>query len=261
MTTLQGSFIWYELMTTDAHGAKAFYDAVVGWDIDGASASPAMDYRMIKRADGGMTGGVFTLGDDMLGHGAKPCWLGYIGVDDCDAGAKAVEAAGGRVMMPPMDVPMAGRIAMVADCCGASYYIMTPTLPPGGGESTAFSVDGLGSCGWNELYAGNLDSALDFYTGLYGWTLPEPLDMGPMGKYQFINHDGVTIGAIMGKPPHMQVPGWNHYLRVASIAAAKTAVEAGGGTVTHGPMEVPGGDWVINGVDPQGAAFALVGGK
>ena len=261
MTKLQGSFIWYELMTTDALGAKAFYDAVAGWDIDAASASPTMDYRMIKRQDGQMTGGVFTLNDEMLGHGAKPCWLGYIGVDDCDAAAKAVEAAGGKVTMPPMDVPMAGRIAMVSDCCGAPYYIMTPTPPPGGGESTAFSPDGVGSCGWNELYAGNQDSAIAFYTGLYGWTLPEAMDMGSMGKYQFINHDGVTLGAIMGKPPHLQVPGWNHYFRVVSIAAAKAAVETGGGTVTNGPMEVPGGDWVINGIDPQGAAFALVGGK
>ena len=108
MTTLQGSFIWYELATTDALGAKAFYDSVVGWSIDAASASPDMDYRMINRPDGGMTGGVFTLSDAMLGQGAKPCWLGYIGVDDCDAAAKAVEAAGGKVMMPPMDVPMPG---------------------------------------------------------------------------------------------------------------------------------------------------------
>jgi predicted enzyme related to lactoylglutathione lyase len=261
MAKLQGSFIWYELMTTDPVGAKAFYDAVVGWDIDAQSASPDMDYRMINRADGGMTGGVFTLNDEMLGHGTKPCWLGYIGVDDCDAAAKAIEAAGGKVVMPPMDIPMAGRIAMVSDCCGAGYYIMAPSPPPGGGESTAFSLDGLDACGWNELYAGNQDNALAFYTSLYGWTLPEPMDMGPMGKYQFIDHDGVTVGAIMGKPPHMQVPGWNHYFRVASIDTAKAAVEAGDGTVTNGPMEVPGGDWVINGVDPQGAAFALVGAK
>lgn len=261
MTKLHGSFIWYELMTTDPVGAKAFYDKVAGWDIDAASASPDMDYRMIKRADGQMTGGVFKLNDEMLGQGAKPCWLGYIGVDDSDAAAKAVEAKGGKVVMPPMDVPMAGRIAMVSDCCGAPYYIMTPATPPGGGESSAFSVDGLGACGWNELYAGNQANALDFYTGLYGWSLPEPMDMGPMGKYQFINHEDLTLGAIMQKPPHVPAPGWNHYFRVADIDKAKAAVDAGGGTITHGPMEVPGGDWIFNGIDPQGAMFAIVGKK
>jgi uncharacterized protein len=260
MSKLQGSFIWYELMTTDPLAAKAFYDKVVGWDIDGASASPAMDYRMIKRADGQMAGGVFKLNDEMLGHGAKPCWLGYIGVDDCDAAAKAVEAAGGRVMMPPMDVPMAGRIAMVADCCGAAYYIMTPTPPPGGGESTAFSQDILGTCGWNELLAGNQANALDFYTGLYGWTLPEPMDMGAMGKYQFINHEEVTLGAIM-QAPEGAPRCWYHYFRVASIAEANEAIPACGGRVMNGPMEVPGGDWIVQGIDPQGAMFSLVGGK
>ena len=260
MTKLQGSFIWYELMTTDPLGAKAFYDAVVGWDIDSASVSPDMDYRMLKRADGQMTGGVFALNEEMLGQGAKPCWLGYIGVDDCDAAAKAIEAAGGKVMMPPMDIPMAGRIAMVSDCCGAAYYIMTPTPPPGGGESTAFSADGLGSCGWNELLAGNQENAIAHYTGLYGWNLPEPMDMGPMGKYQFINHGDVTLGAIM-QAPEGAPRGWYHYFRVASISAANAAIPALGGKVMNGPMEVPGGDWIVQGIDPQGAMFSLVGGK
>lgn len=261
MTTLQGSFIWYELMTTDAPGAKAFYDAVVGWNIDAQSASPDMEYRMINRPDGGMTGGVFTLNDEMLSHGARPCWLGYIGVDDCDAAAAAVTAAGGSVTMPPMNIPMAGRIAMVADCCGAPYYIMTPTPPPGGGESTAFSVADSGACGWNELSAGNQANAIAYYTSLYGWGLPEPMDMGPMGKYQFIDHDGVTVGAIMQKRAERPLPVWQHYFRVVSIAEAAKQVEAAGGSITQGPHEVPGDDWIVVGVDPQGAEFCLVGGK
>lgn len=260
MTKLQGSWIWYELMTTDPVGAKAFYDKVVGWNIDAQSVSPDMDYRMINRADGGMTGGVFKLNDEMLGQGAKPCWLGYIGVDDCDAAAKALEAKGGKVVMPPMDVAMAGRIAMVSDCCGAHYYIMTPTPPPGGGESTAFSVDGIGACGWNELSAGNQANAIAFYTDLYGWALPEPMDMGPMGSYQFIEHEGVPIGAIMQKRPERPTPVWQHYFRVPSIAAAAKQAEAAGGRIIQGPHEVPGDDWIVIGTDPQGAEFCLVGG-
>lgn len=257
---MHGSFIWYELLTTDPLGAKAFYDTVVGWDIDGASASPDMDYRMIKRGDGHMTGGVFTLNAEMLAGGARPCWLGYIGVDDCDVAAAAIEAKGGKITMPPMDVPMAGRIAMVEDCCGATYYIMTPAPPPGGGESTAFSQDIPGTCGWNELLSADQDKALSFYISLYGWTLPEPMDMGAMGKYQFINHKDAMIGAVM-QSPQGAPPCWYHYFRVASIETAKAAVEANGGKVMNGPMEVPGGDWIVQGVDPQGAMFSLVGGK
>ncbi len=262
MAKTHGSWIWYELMTPDPVGAKAFYDAVVGWDIDAASMSPDMDYRMIKCPDSGMTGGVFKLNEDMLRQGTKPCWLGYIGVDDCDAAAKAVEAAGGKVVMPPGDVPMAGRIAMVSDCCGAPFYVMTPNPPPGGGESTSFSATANhGRCGWNELMAGNAESATAFYTGQFGWTLPEAMDMGAMGKYQFVAHDGVTTGAIMNKMAEMPVAFWSHYFWVPGIAAAAAAITANGGTVINGPMEVPGNDWIVQGIDPQGAMFSLVGGQ
>lgn len=261
MTTLQGSWIWYELMTPDATGAKAFYEQVVGWSI--APGTPESNgYGFVTAPDGGMTGGVLTLNADMLENGAHPCWLGYIGVDDCDAAVAAIEAAGGKVLMPARDVPMAGRIAMVADCCGAPFYVMTPTPPPGGGASTAFSAQrNPGHCGWNELMAGNAANAIAFYTGLFGWTLPDAMDMGPMGQYQFVAHDGVTVGAIMGKMPDMPAPLWNHYFWVPSIASAIGSIEQTGGTVINGPHQVPGDDWIVQGIDPQGAVFSLVGGK
>jgi uncharacterized protein len=262
MTKTHGAWIWYELMTPDVAGAKAFYDAVVGWNIDATSISPDMDYRMITCPDGSMTGGVFKLNDEMLGQGTRPCWLGYIGVDDCDAAANAIGAAGGTVMMPPKDVPMAGRIAQVTDCCGAHFYIMTPTPPPGGGESTSFSATAnVGRCGWNELMAGNAANAVAFYTGLFGWGLPEAMDMGDFGKYQFIAHDEVQIGAIMQKMPEMPVPFWAHYFWVPEISKAAETISVNGGQVINGPMEVPGGDWIVQGIDPQGAMFSLVGGK
>jgi uncharacterized protein len=261
MGTLQGSWIWYELMTGDAAGAKAFYEAVVGWTL--TPGTPEMGgYGFITNPDGGMTGGVLTLSDEMCEHGARPCWMGYIGVDDVDAALVAVEYAGGKVLMPAHDVPTAGRMAMVADCCGAPFYIMTPSPPLGGGESTAFSrYETLGRCSWNELMAGDDIKALEFYTGLFGWHTPEPMDMGSFGKYHFVEHDGVPIGAIMKKMPEIPVAMWNHYFRVASIEAAKATVEAHGGRVINGPMQVPGDDWIIQGIDPQGAMFSLVGGK
>lgn len=260
MTTLQGSWIWYELMTTDFAGSKAFYEAVVpDWSLS-AGPPEANGYGFIANTDGGMTGGVLALTQEMIEHGAKPCWLGYIGVDDCDAAVTAIEAASGTCLMPARDVPMAGRIAMVADCCGSPFYVMSPTPPPSGGESTAFSTNLQGRCSWNELYAGNQANALDFYTKLFGWTLPEPMDMGPMGKYQFIDHDGSGVGAIM-QVPEGAPTGWAHYFRVPSISAARDAITASGGQIVNGPMEVPGGDWIVQGIDLQGAMFALVGPK
>ena len=259
--TLQGSWIWYELMTPDAEGSKAFYDRVVGWDIQ-TSHGEDTAYGFINNADGGMTGGVLHLTDETQAHGARPCWLGYLGVDDVDASVAAIEGAGGRLLMPARDIEMAGRTAMVADPNGALFYVMTPKPPPGAeGENNAFSSTRVGRCAWNELMAADQKAALDFYTGLFGWSLPEPMDMGEMGKYQFVAHEDVTMGAIMRKPEQAPVSAWTHYFRVADIDAARAAVEEAGGTIMLAPMEVPGGDWIIQGTDPQGAFFALVGAR
>jgi len=255
--TLQGSWIWYELITPDPDGAKAFYDAVVGWKVETTPAGP-MDYRMIVAPDGALTGGVMRLTAEMSAGGARPCWLGYIGVDDVDAALAAIVAAGGKQIMEPFDIE-AGRIAMVADCCGAPFYVMTPNPPPGGGESAAFAaLPNPGHCGWNELYANDQDKAVAFYSAQFGWTLPDAMDMGPMGKYQFIAHDGTMIGAIMRKPENVPISMWSHYFWVDGIEAAKAQILAGGGQVLNGPHEVPGPLWIIQGADPQGAFFSLV---
>ncbi len=261
MATLQGSWIWYELMTPDPEAARAFYEPVVGWSMTTAHGADD-SYGFITGADGQMTGGVLRLSQEMRDHGAAPRWLGYVAVDDCDAAVAAITAAGGHCTMPPRDVEMAGRMAMVSDCCGAPFYIMTPTPPPGGGQSTAFSPARIGACGWNELLAGDQAKALEFYTGLFGWTLPEGMPMGDLGTYQFIAHDGVQIGAVVQRHPQISTPpGWNHYFRVTSIADAVRAIETHGGQIVTGPHPVPGDDWIVQATDPQGGFFCLVGAK
>ena len=261
MPDQSGGFIWYELMTPDPEGAKAFYEPVIGWSMT-TGHGDTDDYGFITAPDGAMVGGLLRLSREMTEGGAKPGWIGYVHVADVDAAVREIETRGGRCLMPARDVEMAGRIAMVADPGGAAFYVMTPTPPPGGGESTAFRSEPMvGHFGWNELMAADPGRETGFYTGLFGWSLPEPMDMGAMGKYQFIAHDGVTIGAIMGAVPQAPQPHWNHYVWVPSAGSAITAIEAGGGRVVNGPHEVPGGNWVVQGVDPQGAMFALVGGK
>ena len=262
MGTLQGNWIWYELITSDPAGAKLFYEAVVGWSMTTGHGANDTEYGFITAQDGAMTGGVLQLKPEMTQNGARPCWLGYVGVEDVDDSVKAIAAAGGKILMSAMDVEMAGRVALVSDPGGAAFYVMTPTPPPGGGQSTAFSaMPNAGHCGWNELVADDAAREIGFYTGLFGWKLPEPMDMGPMGQYQFVAHDGVTVGAIMGKPPQVPVSAWAPYFWVSSIDAAQAAVAANGGTVFNGPHQVPGDLWVIQGTDPQGAVFSLTGHK
>jgi uncharacterized protein len=253
-------FIWYELMTPDPAAAKTFYDAVVGWNIEVQSNFPN-GYRMIGRSDGGFAGGVLPLNDEMQQHGARPTWLGYLYVDDVDSSVAAIEQAGGKTFMAPFDIPNIGRVAMVADPAGAPFYIMKP-IPPEGqpdAESDVFSTDQAQHVRWNELSTTDPDGAVDFYRRQFGWGQEGDMDMGEMGKYRFIQNGPTTIGAIMRKPPQLPVSLWTYYVGVDDIDRAADAIKSGGGQILNGPMEIPGGEFALNAMDPQGAPFGLVG--
>ena len=260
MTNAAGSFIWYELMTPDSGGAKAFYDAVVGWNIADKSAGE-MDYRMIGRSDGGNAGGVLGLSAEMIAGGAQPAWVGYLYDPDVDARAAAIVAAGGALMTAPHDMPGVGRFAMLRDPQGAAFYLMDPVPPPGTEDaaSDVFSVDRPQHVRWNELLTSDPEAAVSFYTQHFGWVQQGEMDMGPAGKYRFIQHDGVGIGAIMGLAPQQTASAWQFYIGVDDIDRAIGAVSAGGGTIRNGPHQIPGGEYSASGVDPQGASFGIVG--
>jgi len=254
-----GDFIWYELMTPDAEGSKTFYDAVVGWNI-GEGVAEYNGYRMIGTADDGFTGGVLPITDEMQQHGARPTWLGYLNARDVDAKLAEIESAGGKTLMGATDIPNVGRIAMVADPQGAPFYVMKP-IPPEGKEnqaSTVFSPTDQGRCAWNELSTSDPVAARQFYGQQFGWTSDNFMPMGEHGEYRFIDNEGLTLGAIAGAMEG-QHPHWRFYFRVPSVGSAKQTVEAKDGKVIMGPMEVPGGDHIVIGIDPQGAEFALVG--
>ena len=254
--------IWYELLTPDANASPRFYGDMIGWSVV-PGTTPGMDYRHLTAPDGESVGGMLQLTKQMTDGGARPVWLGYIDVPDVDAAVKAVEAQGGTTQMPATTIENVGRIAMVADPQGAPFYLMKPTPPPerAGQPSTAFSRTAVGHCGWNELATSDPKQAFAFYTGQFGWTDGGSMPMGEMGDYQFINDETGMIGAVTHSSAGTPMPLWTYYFRVADIDVARRAVEAGGGTVVHGPQDVPGGDFILIGIDPQGAMFALVGAR
>ena len=243
-------FRWYELQTTDAAAAEAFYCAVVGWNAEHLGPQPG-GYTTFNTAKGGI-GGMMTLG---AGEGPAR-WIGYVGVDDVDAAVERIKAAGGAVRQPPTDVPGMLRFAGVADPHGAPFVVFkgtSPEGPPMGG------ADEVGFIGWRELFAGDAAEAFDFYAGQFGWTKGEAFDMGPMGTYQLWSDGrGHDAGGMMTKSPDRPEPHWNYYFQVDGIDAAAARVKAAGGTVLNGPMQVPRGNWVFQGTDPQGASFCLV---
>lgn len=256
-----GAFIWYELMTSDANAAAHFYGDVVDWTIAGQPAPEAdVDYRMILRDDGGHAGGLLQLSPEMQAHGARTMWLPYFHVADVDAAIAAMEADGARVIMPAVDHEV-GRFAMLSDPQGVVFYLMKPIPPAGMADmaSDVFAPNTAQHTAWNELASPDLAGAKTFYGKHCGFEFNETMPMGPMGDYCFIDHGGQRVGAIMQRHDESMPAQWVMYFRVPNVTAAKAAIEAGGGTVTNGPHEVPGGDHVVIALDPQGAKFGVVG--
>ena len=252
------SFIWYELMTTDQPAAEAFYRAVVGWEMVDAGQSD-MRYTILSAGPRGV-GGLTTLPADACAAGAKPGWTGYIAVADTDATAQRIVAAGGSIRRAPDDIPNVGRFAVVADPGGATFMLLTPL--PREQQPPPIELHSPGYIGWHELYAGNgQEAAFAFYSKLFGWTTIDTLDMGAMGTYRIFGADGVPFGGMMDKPAEAPMSAWAFYVNVDGIDAAVERIKMNGGQILMGPHEVPGGSWIVQAVDPQGANFALVSAK
>jgi predicted enzyme related to lactoylglutathione lyase len=254
MSNPQGNFVWYDLMTTDSKAAEAFYRGVIGWSTQD-SGMPDGSYTILSAGETPV-GGVMPMPPEARKAGAAPIWFGYVGVDDVDAVAARVKQAGGMIHRAPEDIPGVGRFACVADPQGAIFNLFKGSMdrpPPQPEPGTP------GHTGWRELHAGNGESAFAFYSGLFGWTKADALDMGPMGIYQLFAIDGEPSGGMMTKTAEEQQPFWLYYFNVDDIDAAAARVKDKGGRVDYGPQEVPGGSWIVQCVDPQGATFALVG--
>jgi predicted enzyme related to lactoylglutathione lyase len=258
MTAHHSHFVWYELMTSDAAAAEAFYRQVIGWSTADAGM-PGVAYTLLS-AGATVVAGLMALPQAACDAGARPGWTGYVSVDDVDAMAARLQQAGGKVHRPPEDIPGVGRFATVADPHGAVFCLFKgvpeeqPLQPP---------VGTSGTIGWHELYAGDLDSAWAFYSALFGWAKDQAIDMGPMGTYQLFaaSPGSPAIGGMMTRPPQVPQPCWLYYVAVEAIDAAAARITAAGGQVVSGPMEVPGGSWIVQGLDPQGAMFAMVAPK
>jgi uncharacterized protein len=252
MSVSQGHFVWYELMTTDTAAAKAFYGKVVGW---GTQDIPGMAYTLFT-AEEHPVSGLMDQPEDSRRMGAPPSWIGYVSVENVDATADRVKQLGGTVYVAPKDIPNVGRFAVVADpqkavfalfkwASAAQDELPAPQMP--------------GRSGWHELLAADWEKVLPFYSELFGWHKGDAMDMGAMGTYQLFSVGGPPIGGMFNKPPMVPAPFWLYYFNVGDIDAAAGRVTAGGGQILNGPMEVPGGGWILQGTDPQGAAFALLG--
>jgi len=245
---MQNPFVWHDLMTTDVEAAKKFYGDVVGWTFQ----PPMMDYTVFEVDKMGI-GGLMPVPEHA--KGMPPMWFGYVYVPNVDEACAKAKSLGGAVKREPWDVPNMLRIAVLADPTGAMFNVMTPLsteqrpMPPAGA---------LGTIGWNELHAGDLSKAWEFYAKMFGWTKGTTMPMGEHGDYQIWQIDGQDTGGMMKKFDNMLMPIWAYYFYVDGIDKATERLKKAGGKVFMGPHEVPGGNWIVNASDPQGGFFNLL---
>jgi predicted enzyme related to lactoylglutathione lyase len=245
-----GLFVWYELMTTDAAAAKAFYAEVMGWRARDV-ALPDSAFTLFSAGEAPVSGLM------SLPEGAAPHWLGYVAVDDIDAAADLVTRRHGTVYVPPTDIADTSRFSVFADPQTATLGIMQSIGPE---PMQPADMTAPGRVGWHELLAADSETALNFYGALFDWQKADA-DIGPMGTYQRFSAGGQAIGGVLTKPPAMPVPCWLYYFNVADIDAAAKQVTAAGGQILDEPLPSPGGAWIVQCADPQGAVFALAGGR
>jgi predicted enzyme related to lactoylglutathione lyase len=244
--TLVGKFVWHDNNSTDVEKAKRFYTQVLGWELE-VWKPGAMDYPMIK------------VGDQMHGgfnasqSGAPSHWLGHVLVEDVDETVRRAEAAGGKVLAGPMDIPEVGRFGVIADPQGAVLSAFTPSGEPPPSEGVFV---------WDELLTSDVDAAKSFYTEVFGWSTRD-MDMGQMGTYVVFRRGGdVDAAGCMRLPEGIQAPPhWLPYIGVQDVdGTVARAKELGGKAFMEG-MDIPNVGRIAVLQDPAGAVFGLFKGN
>lgn len=240
--------MWVDVSSTDLAKTNAFYGGLFGWDARQVPEPEAGGYTMYF-LDGKMVaaaGPVFT-------PDQHPAWSTYVCSDDAAATAEAVTAAGGQVVMGPMDVMGQGHMAVLQDPTGAFFSIWQPMIHRG-----AELAGEPGSFGWTELYTRDVPAAQAFYSRIFGWAIEES-DMS-FGKYTVFQLDGRPVAGGMDMSsmlPESIPPHWLVYFNVSNTDESIARVRELGGTVLDGPNPTPMGPMAVL-QDPTGASFAII---
>jgi predicted enzyme related to lactoylglutathione lyase len=233
---------WVDMGTPDLGAGLGFYAELFGWEGQDMGEE-AGHYTIVSKA-GKQVAAISPAQDQ-----GPPRWTTYINVDDVDVVAKKAESAGGTVIVAPMDVMSAGRMAIFQDTTGAVIAAWQP-----GEHIGAQLVNEPGAFIWSELVTTDLAKSKAFYSETFGW------GWGGADEYAEAQVAGRTIGGVMPRPPEMpaDVPdNWTVYFGTADVDGdAKRAADLGA-TVVVEPTDIPGTGRFAVLIDPQGAAFAL----
>jgi uncharacterized protein len=246
-----GTPSWVELSSPDPDGSAAFYRDVLGWSATEPGGAETGGYRMFQ-CDGKNVAG-------LMGHtqeGQPTAWATYVSVADADETAQKVQAAGGTLMMGPVDVMDLGRMAMFADPTGAVFGVWQPKAFAG-----ADLVNEPVSLVWSEVHTRDTDTDKTFYNSVFGWSAGKPSFEGAPDTYTVWQLGGKNVGGMMqmveGMFPPDTPPHWSVAFAVADADATVAKARERGGTVVAEPVDMPIGRFAAI-VDPQGAWFTIM---
>ncbi len=244
-TRIPGKFVWFEHVSKEPKKAQAFYGEVLGWKIEGAPMGD-FTYEMIKAGDAAIGGYGQPQG------GESPHWISYVSVDDVDATAKKVTAAGGKLLGEAFDIPTVGRMQRIADPYGAHVNLFASSMddPPDQKKRPVGHFD------WNELLTPEPAKAVAFYEKILGYT-HDTMAMKE-GDYLILNRGGAPRGGVMKTPVPKLPAHWIQYVVVDDCDAAVARATRGGGQLKMPPTEVPNiGRFAVL-TDPLGAPFGVI---
>ncbi|MCU0267611.1 MAG: VOC family protein [Acidimicrobiales bacterium] len=234
---------WVDLPTPDAEASKAFYGALFGWEFTEEPTDRGVPYVMGRKAGRAVAGMMQKAPDDPT----PTFWTNYVAVDDVDVTAAKVSAAGGTVVLEPMDVMESGRMALVADPTGAFLGLWQA-----GNHIGAELVNEPGAITWNELTTPDVPAAAAFFAEVLGWRA-ETQAMATGDYTVFLVGDRAIAGAM--PPPMEGIPAsWTVYFAVEDCDAAVAAAQGLGAALVVPAIDAEPGRFALV-ADPQGAMF------
>ena len=222
------TFVWHDLMTTDADRARGFYGELFGWRFEPYELG-RLAMWMIE-AGGERVGTIMPEPSLPASH-----WMPYLGASDLDGACARVEQLGGAVCTSAA-LPGLGRFAIAGDPQGGWFSLVDRSSCASDGDAPA----GLGRFGWDELATGDAHAAATFYAVMFGWTFEQ------QGDYREIKSGARAIGGVRAQSMFAR-PAWIPSILVDDVDAASARAARLGATID------------LRGVlaDPSGARFAL----
>lgn len=247
-----GTFCYVEVATTDPSAAGEFYGSLFGWKRNDEDMGDHGIYTQFTLRDR-IVAAMHKLTPDQAAQGVPPHWGLYITVADLDAATARVDELGGQVLMGPMDIADAGRMAVIRDPQGAGICLWQAKAHCG-----VHVRDEVDSLCWSELMTTDTDAAVAFYGGLLGWE-PQTSDTDGMRHYTSFSAGSVSVAGMMALTPEMGpiTPNWLAYFAVADCPAAEKKAAGLGAAALVPTTAIPAiGHFAVL-QDPQGVVFGI----